>query len=385
MDYNDKYLKYKSKYLYLKKGGAAEAIPLDDIIKKTTNIFKDILKEHAFIRLEHKKYELKSYSEEEYELFYKGDNYTLKKGEIISSGSFGIVTECKLTNINTQKTEEIALKTIKIDHKKKDHEKSFIKELLNLEKINNICHTDIVCFTGYFMSPDKNIYCVMTESLIKKGMMTLENYMNSKKNNITPLDSLKIIRNISEAVKKLHDFDLVHLDIKKANIMINKETLGIKLLDFGLSCKDLNDKTDLINECSDIHGSNFNFAPEFSVKLENVNSQFFDRKRDWKKADIWTIGGIFYRLLKNGSYPPVYYESSSEKGKVALNFNDGAYFYINIQTPELELESNDKLTDNQNSAINKLVESALKKYPVDRPKIGDFIDEIDKVMELFPE
>jgi hypothetical protein len=52
MDYNDKYLKYKSKYLYFKKGGAAVSTAIkpskeksNDDIKKITDIFKDIFKE----------------------------------------------------------------------------------------------------------------------------------------------------------------------------------------------------------------------------------------------------------------------------------------------------------------------------------------------------
>ena len=234
------------------------------------------------------------------------------------------------------------------------------------------------------MQPEQNLYCIMTELL--NEMITLSDFYSKFIDKCDLLTRFKIIKNISVAVKKIHDLDLVHLDIKLSNIMINKDDLNIKLLDFGLSCKDLNDKTDLIDKCSNIAGSNFNKAPELYVKSNwKVSKIFFDPniKRDWKKADIWTIGGIFYRFLKK-IYPPVY----NDKGNIDLIIGEDPitknidYFYNNVKG-EIGLDYVDgKLNPEQNKAINNLVESALKKYPTSRPTIDDFVAGIDNVIQL---
>lgn len=55
-----------------------------------------------------------------------------------------------------------------------------------------------------------------------------------------PFDiQLKIILQIINALEFLHSYKIIHLDIKPANILVEQNTLKIKLTDFG-SCYNIN-------------------------------------------------------------------------------------------------------------------------------------------------
>lgn len=97
--------------------------------------------------------------------------------------------------------------------------------------------------------------------------------------------SLKITKQLLNAVNYLHNLGIAHMDIKLENIMCNMDTLKIKLIDFGeaiVFCH--NNKTKLI---SGFYGTETSAAPEV----------FVDKEYNADKADIWSCGIVLYEMI----------------------------------------------------------------------------------------
>lgn len=92
-------------------------------------------------------------------------------------------------------------------------------------------------------------------------------------------DKLNIMANIGAALSKVHEYDIVHKDLKPANIHINPETLKVKLIDFGFSHYADDTKRSII-----IGGT-----PTYMKPFEHYSSD--------KYTDIFALGRIKYNIL----------------------------------------------------------------------------------------
>ena len=112
----------------------------------------------------------------------------------------------------------------------------------------------------------------------------------------TEKDACHLIFKITSAIVHCHSLGIVHRDLKPENILFENKLKfsDIKLIDFGLSRKYLND-----DDLHSVVGSPFYVAPEV---LEGNYDE---------KCDVWSIGIIAYCLL-NGAPPFV----SDKKAKI---------------------------------------------------------------------
>lgn len=84
--------------------------------------------------------------------------------------------------------------------------------------------------------------------------------------------------NILNAVGILHNYKIIHCDLKPQNIFVDKN-FGIKIIDFGISS--INGERNLVN-----YGS-LNYCSPEQIKRQTINNQ----------ADIFSLGIIFYKLI----------------------------------------------------------------------------------------
>ncbi|CAD8104040.1 unnamed protein product [Paramecium sonneborni] len=115
--------------------------------------------------------------------------------------------------------------------------------------------------------------------------MTLDNYMKGRTIKRLSEDQVKIIgKQLTNAIAYLHSLQIIHRDLKLENILIDPQTMKIKLIDFGYSIQ--TDK-ELSVQC----GTHQYMAPEL-IKKQNYDN----------KVDIWACGVILFRLL-TGLFP----------------------------------------------------------------------------------
>jgi serine/threonine protein kinase len=101
-----------------------------------------------------------------------------------------------------------------------------------------------------------------------------------------------IMKYILQGLSCLHENGIVHADIKEENIMFNRN--GLKLIDYGFSCRYLinstADKTELCNPLS-IAGTDTYIAPEIIFKFTESGSSA------WEKIDLWSLGMTMLTLI----------------------------------------------------------------------------------------
>jgi len=140
-------------------------------------------------------------------------------------------------------------------------------------------HPYIVSLHDVFES-STNVFLVMT--LIKGG--DLFGALQAKSFQMSEKDARTIVFKVLEALIYLHDFGIVHRDLKTENILVRDKNnpLDIMLSDFGLS-KFSGPQEIMLNKV----GTIAYVAPE--VLLEKGYSY---------KVDIWSLGCIMHLLLR---------------------------------------------------------------------------------------
>jgi len=151
--------------------------------------------------------------------------------------------------------------------------------------------------------------------------------------------------------------DIIHRDVKPANILISSNTVGlvkpqIKLSDFSISIlrAGVGESEDIVNP----NGTRGWMAPEM------YNSEYFDCK-----ADIFPLGCVFGYTLTGGKHP----------------FGDDPYkrikrIYNNQGDGTMVLKADDlnTLQSDNRSAAFELIESLLNRDPKDRPTAEEILN-----------
>ena len=127
-------------------------------------------------------------------------------------------------------------------------------------------------------------------------------------------DILKIFIDVSNGLKFLHDNNLVHLDIKPTNILVDKDTYKAYLIDYGLSC--------VYNNINKFNCNNQNFV---GVTYKYFPAEVINLSENKKYGigpytDIYSLGITFKEMLLKNNIKP------SKQLKELLNdmtsFND---------------------------------------------------------------
>lgn len=115
--------------------------------------------------------------------------------------------------------------------------------------------------------------------------ISLHEYMQTA--DISLLDVLSIILQISGILHNIHQKRILHKDIKPANILINSQSKQIKLIDFSIASL-LPKQTQQIKNPNSLEGTLAYISPEQTGRM--------NRGIDYR-TDFYSLGVTFYELL----------------------------------------------------------------------------------------
>ncbi|XP_018054562.1 PREDICTED: inhibitor of nuclear factor kappa-B kinase subunit beta-like [Atta colombica] len=203
-----------------------------------------------------------------------------KLNRVLGSGGFGIVELW----IHVQSGKKIAIKRCKCNYsqlmptqrKRWAHEVFIMKRL----KHPNIVRTGCVPFKLPNVEENEPILCM---EYCRKG--DLRKILNQPENccGINETEAIKVMSEISSAVKYLHSYNITHRDLKPENIVLQDEQnmISYKLIDVGYA-KELGETS----TSASLVGTLNYVAPELLWKEKYSCS-----------VDYWSLGILFYELV----------------------------------------------------------------------------------------
>ncbi len=180
-----------------------------------------------------------------------------------------------------------------------NYKRRFIKEARTLSKLN---HPNIIHVLDLF-EQNNTVYYVM--EYLDGGSL---DKLIADKSKLTPQEAIMLIRQIGNALDYMHSHKMVHLDLKPANVMLNKKGEAV-LIDFGLT-KEFDELGNPESSTTIGHGT-LGYAP-----IEQANYQ---RGHGIPVTmDIYALGATLYKML-TGQRPPVASEVLNEGVEILSN------------------------------------------------------------------
>ncbi|KAM0791161.1 hypothetical protein ACM66B_005645 [Microbotryomycetes sp. NB124-2] len=203
------------------------------------------------------------------------------RGALIGAGSFGSV----FLAMNTSSGSLMAVKQVELptgNSHNEEKKKAMLEALQReIELLKTLQHENIV---QYLDSASDGQHLNIFLEYVPGGSVAalLSNYGAFEEALVS-----KFVRQILTGLEYLHEREIIHRDIKGANILVDNKG-GIKISDFGISKK--------VEDSSKVHrpslqGSVYWMAPEV-VKQTAYTS----------KADIWSLGCLVVEML-TGTHP----------------------------------------------------------------------------------
>jgi len=235
-----------------------------------------------------------------------GNSSSLKSGfkkdfkvsEMLGKGAFGKVS--RITRKSDGK--EFAVKEIVKKNLETDDEENLHKEIDIMRKFQ---HPFVVGLVEVYS--DKKKICLVID--LCTGGHLLERMANKKL--YTEQDAARIVYQLADVCKAMHEIGVIHRDLKPENILFatHEADSPIKVTDFGLSKFVDNAWTkNLKTPC----GTPAYVAPEVLLRKGYNNM-----------CDLWSVGVILYLLVSG--YPPFY---GSDLNKLCRRIVKGSYDFL---------------------------------------------------------
>ncbi|KAK3419880.1 hypothetical protein EUGRSUZ_G00631 [Eucalyptus grandis] len=192
-----------------------------------------------------------------------------EKGDYLGCGSYGSVYEGILED-----GFFFAIKEVFLLDQGSQGKQSILQLEQEISLLRQFEHKNIVRYLGT-QKDDRKLY-IFLEYMNKGSLETMYHKYNLRDSQVSAYT-----RQIVNGLKYLHDRNVLHRDIKCANILVN--SFGcVKLADFGLA------KVTKMNDAKSLKGSPFWMAPEV-VNLKNGSYGL--------AADIWSLGCTVLEML----------------------------------------------------------------------------------------
>ncbi|KAF7172456.1 hypothetical protein CNMCM5623_004631 [Aspergillus felis] len=230
--------------------------------------------------------------------FLSGNNFAPKnwmKGSLIGEGSFGSV----FLALHAITGELMAVKQVEIPSATKGTEfdkrkNSMVTALKHeIELLQGLHHPNIVQYLG--TSADDQYLNIFLEYVPGGSIATMLKQYNTFQE---PLIK-NFVRQILEGLSYLHSRDIIHRDIKGANILVDNKG-GIKISDFGIS-KRVEASTVLGARASGSGGGHLH-RPSLQGSVYWMAPEVVRQTAHTKKADIWSLGCLVVEMFI-GAHP----------------------------------------------------------------------------------
>ncbi|KAI9759441.1 MAG: hypothetical protein M4579_002355 [Chaenotheca gracillima] len=186
-----------------------------------------------------------------------------------------------------------------------------------------VSHPNMLCLKDIFDEED-GVYLVL--ELATEGELFNWIILKSK---LTESETRKVFIQLFQAIKYLHERNIVHRDIKPENILLVDKYLTVKLADFGLA-KIIGEESFTRTLC----GTPSYVAPEI---LEDS-----DHRKYTRAVDVWSLGVVLYICLCG--FPPFSDELNTRENPYTLSqqiklgrFDYPSPYWDSVGDPALDL------------------------------------------------
>ncbi|KAL4585071.1 hypothetical protein LXL04_009685 [Taraxacum kok-saghyz] len=138
----------------------------------------------------------------------------------VASGSYGDLYK------GTYRSQEVAIKILKTERVNTDLQKEFAQEVYILRKVR---HKNVVQFIGACTKPPS--LCIVTEFMSGGSVY---DYLHKQKGTFKLPTLIKISIDISKGMNYLHQNNIIHRDLKAANLLMDEHEV-VKVADFGVA------------------------------------------------------------------------------------------------------------------------------------------------------
>jgi serine/threonine protein kinase/predicted ATPase len=249
--------------------------------------------------------------------------------KVLGEGGMGIV----LLAEDTQLERQVALKVIKAEYSQDaEVQQRFLREARAMAQVKS----DHV-ITIHHVGQHNNVGYIAME-LLEGG--SLDSFLG-REPGIPLTETLRIGREIAQALVAAHARGLIHRDIKPENVWIEAPSGRVKLLDFGLARpQKVNVK---LTSTGIIIGTPAYMSPE-QARAENIDG----------RSDLFSLGCLLYELI--AGRPPFFGETVMAILLALAGETPLPPSHYNIESP---------------AALDDLILKLLAKQPADRPQSAD--------------
>lgn len=238
-----------------------------------------------------------------------GQEYAVKIIDLTGQG-----LNCDNPNPVQDKTfGRIEVPSLEQQHQDLESKESCIKEKIDLEILHRV-ENEVKLLRSMRGKPDiiylvesfkTSAYYFLVFELMNRG--ELFDYLTSEVS-LSENRCRRIMKQIFNALRILHNYKIIHRDVKMENILIDNN-LCIKLTDFGLSVQCSNNNETF----TDMLGTVLYMSPEM------MEACMFDDAPGYSyPVDMWACGVIMYTLLTGGK-PPFYARKSNRLARKIMN------------------------------------------------------------------
>ncbi|KAL0271844.1 UNVERIFIED_CONTAM: hypothetical protein PYX00_008810 [Menopon gallinae] len=143
-----------------------------------------------------------------------------------------------------------------------------------VQMLRILSHPNII---SYYRSFEKDGMLLIEMEYADGG--TLARFLSQQLQPIKEIDIILMFKQIVSAIKYMHDFNILHRDLKTANVFLTKERI-VKVGDFGIS-----KMITTLAQAHSVLGTPYYISPEMCEGKE------YDQK-----SDIWALGCILYEM-----------------------------------------------------------------------------------------